>query len=316
MFKDFISNIKRVTKMKQLTLLILLLTLVMSSCVSTKKYSALEAQLEELKDDQKKLGLVKDDLEAERLQLISTLKKEEARTKKLASDTTKLAAENRRKQRAFDDLNETYFTLASKSTNTMAQQAEQNRLLLEDVRNREKKVVELEDLLQQQKSLLTALKDKVANALNGFEGKGLTVENRNGKVYVSLENSLLFKSASWNIDKNGEEALNQLAEVLASQSDIDVLIEGHTDNVPYSSQGAVKDNWDLSVMRATSIVKILMQTKGISPERITAAGRSEYLPIASNDNRSGRAQNRRIDIILTPNLEALNQLLQGEAKAK
>lgn len=298
--------------MKQLALLILLLSVGMSSCVSTKKYSALEAQMEQLKDDQKKLSLEKKDIEADRLQLMSSLESEEGRAKKLAADTTKLAAENRRKQRAFDDLNETYFLLANKSSSTMAQQAEQNRLLLEDVRNREKKVIELEDLLQQQKTLLNGLREKVANALNSFEGKGLTVENRNGKVYVSLENSLLFKSASWTIDKKGQKALNQLAKVLANQSDIDVLIEGHTDNIPYSSQGAVKDNWDLSVMRATSIVKILMQTKGIAPERITAAGRSEYVPIASNGDRQGRAQNRRIDIILTPNLEELNLLLQGE----
>lgn len=298
--------------MKHLTVIILLFTLGMSSCVSTKKYSALESELEELKDDKKKLGLEKKDLDTERLQLLSSLEKEKATTKSLVADTTKLAAENRRKQRAFDDLNETYFTLAGKSTSTMAKQAEQNRLLLEDVRNREKKVIELEALLQEQESLLGTLKDKVANALNGYEGKGLTVENRNGKIYVSLENSLLFKSASWTIDKKGQKALTQLAEVLANQSDIDVLIEGHTDNVPYTSQGAIKDNWDLSVVRATSIVKILMKTKGIAPERITAAGRSEYLPITSNKTRTGRAQNRRIDIILTPNLEALNQLLQRD----
>lgn len=298
--------------MKQLTLILLIVTVGMSSCVSTKKYSALESKLEQLKDDKKKLDLEKKDVEAERSQLASSLEKEKAVNKSLVADTTKLAAENRRKQRAFDDLNETYFTLASKSGNTMAKQAEQNRLLLEDVRNREKKVLELEELLQQQKALLDKLKNKVANALNGYEGKGLTVENRNGKVYVSLENSLLFKSASWTIDEKGQKALTQLAEVLANQSDIDVLIEGHTDNVPYTSQGAIKDNWDLSVMRATSIVKILMKTKGIAPERITAGGRGEHLPIASNKTRTGRAQNRRIDIILTPNLEALNQLLQRD----
>jgi chemotaxis protein MotB len=299
--------------MKHLIVATLLMGVGLSSCVSTKKYAALQSDYEQLQDEQKKLDLEKKDLETLRDQLNSSLEAEEGKVSTLSADTTKLRGEIRRKQRAYNDLNETYFLLASKSTETMAKQAEENRILLEDVRNREKKVVELESLISQQEALLSGLKDKLAKALNSFDGKGLTVENRDGKVYVSLENSLLFRSGSWTVDKKGKAALDKLAKILAKQQDINILIEGHTDNIPYNSQGAVKDNWDLSVMRATSIVKILMKTKDIGPERITAAGRSEFVPIAQNSTRDGRAKNRRIDIILSPDLEELNRLLTSES---
>jgi len=146
--------------------------------------------------------------------------------------------------------------------------------------------------------------------LLGFEGKGLSIEIRNGKVYVSLEESLLFRSGSWEVNDRGISALQKLAEVLASNPDINVLIEGHTDNVPYRGSGQVKDNWDLSVMRATAIVKVITRNPGVHPSRLTAAGRSEYAPLATNSTSEGRAKNRRTEIILTPKLDELFQIIE------
>src|SRR5690625_3562665 len=154
------------------------------------------------------------------------------------------------------------------------------------------------------------LKDAVSNALVNFEGKGLTVEQRDGKVYVSMENKLLFATGSWSVNANGRQAVQELGKVLADNKEIAVLIEGHTDNVPFRSQGqGVDNNWDLSTKRATAIINILTENAGIPKENLTAAGRSEYAPIATNSTVDGRAKNRRIEVILTPKLDELAKLL-------
>ena len=158
-------------------------------------------------------------------------------------------------------------------------------------------------------SIMNALKNTVSNALLGFEGQGLTVTQRNGKVYVSLEEKLLFTSGSTSVDPNGVRALRQLAAVLATNDDISIMIEGHTDDVPFRKGSSIKDNWDLSVMRATSIVRILMSAADIDAERITVAGRGEYLPIDPGDNPEARRKNRRTEIILSPNLDELYKIL-------
>jgi chemotaxis protein MotB len=137
----------------------------------------------------------------------------------------------------------------------------------------------------------------------------LTIEQKNGKVYVSLEERLLFSSGSTVVDPKGEEALKQLGKVLAKDININVLIEGHTDNVPIKG-GAIKDNWDLSVMRATSVVRILTKNDKIDPVRLTPAGRSEYLPIDPGNTAEARKKNRRIEVILTPKLDELLQVLE------
>jgi chemotaxis protein MotB len=134
---------------------------------------------------------------------------------------------------------------------------------------------------------------------------------RDGKVYVSLENSLLFAPGSWDVAPKGQVALENLARVLAENNDISVLVEGHTDNDPYRGQSQVRDNWDLSVMRATNVVKILTTNQGLDPERITAAGRGEFIPLVENDTPENKAINRRTEIILTPDLTELANLLEG-----
>jgi chemotaxis protein MotB len=172
------------------------------------------------------------------------------------------------------------------------------------------RMTELEQILETQKKIVQDLKNKVSEALLGFENNGLTVTMKNGKVYVSLDEKLLFKSASWEIDANGRNALKKLASVLEKNPDIQITIEGHTDNVPYNPAGGqLADNWDLSVKRATTVVRVLLEGSNIDPKRLTASGRSQYLPVDDNSNADARQKNRRTEIILTPDLAELYRLI-------
>lgn len=172
------------------------------------------------------------------------------------------------------------------------------------------RLAELEKILDAQKSIVQDLKNKVSEALLGFENNGLTVSMKNGKVYVSLDEKLLFKSGSYEIDANGRNALKKLAGVLEKNADIQIMIEGHTDNVPYNpGSGQLKDNWDLSVKRATTVVRTLVEGSKIDAKRLTAAGRSEYLPVDERNTTDARTKNRRTDIILTPDLTELYNLI-------
>jgi chemotaxis protein MotB len=179
-----------------------------------------------------------------------------------------------------------------------------------ELEKRNARLLELEKILDAQQKIVKDLKDKVSAALLGFENNGLTVTMKNGKVYVSLEEKLLFKSASWDIDANGRNALKKLAGVLEKNSDIQIMIEGHTDDVPYNpGSGQLADNWDLSVKRATTVVRVLLEGSDIDPKRLTASGRSEYLPVDARKVADARQKNRRTEIILTPNLDELYKLI-------
>ncbi|MDP4223747.1 MAG: OmpA family protein [Bacteroidota bacterium] len=179
-----------------------------------------------------------------------------------------------------------------------------------ELQKKNARMAELERILDAQKKTVQDLKNKVSEALLGFENNGLTVTNRDGKVYVSLEEKLLFKTASWDIDANGRNALRKLAGVLERNPGIQVMIEGHTDNVPYNpGNSQLKDNWDLSVKRATTVVRVLLEGSKIKPERLTAAGRSEYIPLEPNTTPESRQKNRRTEIILTPDLTELYRLI-------
>ncbi len=170
--------------------------------------------------------------------------------------------------------------------------------------------MEMEKMLYDKDRILDELRQKVADALMGFEGQGLTVTRKDGKVYVSLDEKLLFKSGSTVVDPNGVRALKQLAVVLAKNPDIDIMIEGHTDDVPFRKGSTVKDNWDLSVLRATSIVRILLDGSGIEPTRLTVAGRGEFLPVDSGQTTEARRKNRRTEIILSPDLSEVFKILE------
>ncbi len=172
------------------------------------------------------------------------------------------------------------------------------------------RVLELENMIAAKDSALTAFKDKLSKALLGFEGEGLTIEQRDGKVYVSLDEKLLFKSGKWIVDPKGQSALNKLSGVLVENPDINVMIEGHTDNVPFKGSNGISDNWDLSVKRSTSIVKILLKNKNLTAKRIIAAGRGEFLPIDESNTKEGRAKNRRTEIILTPKWDEVFKVLE------
>jgi len=179
-----------------------------------------------------------------------------------------------------------------------------------ELEKRNARLAELEKILDAQKKIVQDLKNKVSEALLGFENNGLTVTMKNGKVYVSLDEKLLFKSGSWDIDANGRNALKKLAGVLERNPDIQITIEGHTDNVPYNpGSGQLKDNWDLSVKRATTVVRTLLEGSKINPTRLTASGRSEFLPVDDRNASDARQKNRRTEIILTPDLTELYNLI-------
>ncbi len=181
--------------------------------------------------------------------------------------------------------------------------------LTADLDIRSKRVKELEDILNKQEQTVIDLKNTIDKALAGFSSSDLTVERKNGKVYVSLSEKLLFASGSTVVDPKGKDALKKLASVLKENPDIQIEIEGHTDNVPMKSANFPKDNWDLSVLRATSIVKILTIENGVDAKRVIGEGRGEFFPVADNASLEGRAKNRRTEIILSPNLDALYNLI-------
>jgi chemotaxis protein MotB len=177
-----------------------------------------------------------------------------------------------------------------------------------NLKQKESRVNELQSILNSKDSAVNALKNSLTKALLGYKDQGLTVTVKNGKVYVSMDEKLLFASGSIVVDKKGKEALLEFAKAINSQKDVGIMIEGHTDNVPIKS-GQIKDNWDLSVLRATSILRFLTEDGKIDPTRIIASGRGEYLPVAENKSAENRAKNRRTEIILTPKLDELFEIL-------
>lgn len=184
-------------------------------------------------------------------------------------------------------------------------------LLSAQLKQREARVTELEAILKSKDQATADLKKKLQDALMGFEGKGLTITQKNGKVYVSMDESLLFESGKTAVQPKGIDALKNVAKVLETNTDINVLVEGHTDDVPMKGAGEIKDNWDLSVMRATSVTKIILQNSKVDPKRITSAGRGEFFPIDNAKTPEARKKNRRTEIILTPKLDELLKVLES-----
>ncbi|MCX6196029.1 MAG: OmpA family protein [Flavobacteriia bacterium] len=181
---------------------------------------------------------------------------------------------------------------------------EKQRLLIE----REKRVNELEDAIRKKEAAVQLLKAKVANALRGFENQGLSVVQKNGKIYVSLEAKLLFKSGSTFVEEEGVRALVELGKALESEKDLEIIVEGHTDTDKLNSSSSPKNNWELSVLRATSVVQILLNNSNMTPSQIMAGGRGEFLPIDESD----KAKNRRIEVIISPNLNELFEIISNE----
>jgi chemotaxis protein MotB len=255
-----------------------------------------QSERDKARDDYNKISAQYSELQNAHEDLVRGNVKE---TQKLLSDL-QAAQENLQKK---EDL------LRQLGANLDAKKSSLDELTFElDKRNA--RLAELEKILDAQKKITQDLKNKVSEALLGFENNGLTVTMKDGKVYVSLDEKLLFNSASWDIDANGKNALRKLAGVLEKNPGIQVTIEGHTDNVPYNpGSGPLKDNWDLSVKRATTVVRTLLEGSKIDAKRLTASGRSQYLPVDQSNSAEARTKNRRTEIILTPDLTELYQLI-------
>jgi chemotaxis protein MotB len=251
---------------------------------------------------------------------------------RLKSEKSRLTMDLSAAESSYQRMKESYEALETNSDAILIENLERNRALLAQLEEKEralilerrrleimegdldvrsKRVSELEEVIALKDAKMNSLKQAISEALTNFEGKGLTIEQRNGKVYVSMENKLLFESGSWDVNTRGREAVIMLGEVLGDNKEIAVLIEGHTDNVPYGEKGLIANNWDLSTKRATAIVTILIENNNIPKDNLTAAGRGEFSPIALNNTTEGRAKNRRIEVILTPKLDEISKLLNG-----
>lgn len=302
--------------------------LILSSCVSSKVHKELQSQYDSLESRNQKLQNDLRDTRNTAEKDLATLQDEYNRIK---DERDRLELALKTSEANLQSLTTSYDALAANSSTAIAENSKRNRELLAELEEKRKvlradqerldklqkdlaarstRIDELESVIAAKDAKMNALKTAVSNALTNFEGKGLTVEQRDGKVYVSMENKLLFSSGSWAVNSEGRKAVQQLGQVLAQNPDIAVLIEGHTDNVPYGGTGQLTDNWDLSTKRATSIVQILRENSGIDPSNLTAAGRGEFAPVASNQTAEGKAKNRRIEVILTPKLDEINELLK------
>lgn len=281
-----------------------------SSCVTTKVFNDLEVRYYEMKTQSNALKNSKDSIQKSWVKLNEKWNETKSYLKRSRDSINSGLNE-------IKILEDEYFLLKENSDQKIKENIEKNNSLIKEIaiketelQSRLDRVNELEKMINEQKTSLNQLKESLSDALLNFEGKGLTVKQRDGKVYISMENKLLFKSGKWDIEREGKKALTQLSRVLEKNPDISILIEGHTDNVPFTSIGDLESNWDLSTKRATAVVKILLQNNKILPQNLTAAGRSKYIPIAPNSSKEGRASNRRIEVILSPSLEKITKLLE------
>ena len=330
---------------KPLSLIVILLSISVLSCVPASKYRELQnASRQNMmdRDDYKTENLTLSMQNRETATRIAALEAEMTRTKQ---DIALAEIERNKAREELNTISDRYYALQNAQEDLVRgnltetkkllaelQAAQDNLRQKEDIMRQlehsmdlrkisldelnlelEKKnarMAELEKVLDTQKKIVEDLKMKVSEALMGFENKGLTVTNRDGKVYLSLDEKLLFKSASWDIDANGQNALKKLAAVLERNLGIQITIEGHTDNVPYRpGSGNLSDNWDLSVKRATTVVRTLLEGSKINPSRLTASGRGEFVPVETGDTPEARQKNRRTEIILTPDLTELYNLI-------
>ncbi|PZD78986.1 OmpA family protein [Mesonia sp. K7] len=305
----------------------------MMSCVPAKEFANLENKYNELKAERNNLENELDQYRNKGNDSNLEINELSDRLADVNNRNQQLEQENAALSQTIERLKHSYDALEQNSSSTMQENSAQNRRLIAELEEKQKKIAEeqarltemqqsiarqtqrikeLENSIVAKEQKMQDLKNSISSAMSNFEGKGLTVHTKDGKVYVSMENKLLFDSGSWTVGEQGKQAVKQLGYVLAENRDINVLIEGHTDNVPYGGSGALTDNWDLSTKRATAIVNLLEANKNINPRQLTAAGRGEYYPIATNETAEGKAKNRRIEVILTPKYDEISRLLSDE----
>lgn len=313
-----------------------------SGCVSHRKYSELETRKNQLVSEVDQLKKANETLEATNKDLMSQIEVNNTEIAELKADTADMGRQYRQLKIQYDKINELNDILSRKSSELLSQATGENQKLAmelsktqealqkkEDMlkaleadlnkkqadidaanialKDREARLNELENLLEAQQSASEALRAKIENALLGFKDKGLTVTEKDGKVYVSMEAKLLFASGSTTVDPNGKKALIDLAQAIENEVDMEVIVEGHTDTDKLSSPTPPRDNWELSVLRATEVIKIMTANSNIKPAMLSAAGRSEYHPVSETD----KSKNRRIEIILQPNLGELYKLIEN-----
>lgn len=313
-----------------LILVITILT-ILSSCVSMTKFNNTQDKLRDANQENELLNQRVNKLQTANTEFAGTNQHLSERVKALNSELEEVLYDlNLGKQRIESlernieglnrqlELQKTGSTSEIEQLLTELQTARNDLNIREDkLRNAERileeknaRLIELQDVLTQQEQAVKNLKDKVMKALTGFTSDELIVQEKNGKVYVSMDEKLLFKTGKWDVDPKGQQALRNLSQLLADNTDINIMVEGHTDDVPMRGSGDIKDNWDLSVMRATAVTKILTQNQNIAPERIIAAGRGEFVPLATEKTPEARQMNRRTEIILTPQLDELLRLIE------
>jgi chemotaxis protein MotB len=303
-----------------------------TSCVSKKIYQDLENKYADLKKEHNALSDENTALKTDKNQLETDKNKLQSELDKTKAERDKLAADYAATKKNLDNLKASYAALEKDSNDALEANINKNRQLLAELEAKQKalaaeqdrlnklkkdleasstRLAELEKMMADKEAAMKKLKETLSKSLKAFEGKGLTVTEKDGKVYVSMENKLLFESGSWTVGSEGKKAVDLVGKVLGDNPEISVLIEGHTDNdkITGTIGGGVENNWDLSTKRATAIVNILSANAKVKKENLTAAGRGEYAPLMSNESAEGKAKNRRIEIILTPKLDEISKML-------
>jgi len=305
-----------------------------TSCVSKKIYQDLENKYADLKKEHNALSDENTTLKTDKNQLELDKNSLQTELDKVKSERDKLAADYAATKKNLDNLKASYAALEKDSNDALEANINKNRQLLAELEAKQKaltaeqdrlnklkkdleasstRLAELEKMMADKEAAMKKLKETLSKSLKAFEGKGLTVTEKDGKVYVSMENKLLFESGSWTVGTEGKKAVDLVGKVLGDNPEISVLIEGHTDNdkITGTIGGGVENNWDLSTKRATAIVNILSANAKVKKENLTAAGRGEYAPLLSNETAEGKAKNRRIEIILTPKLDEISKMLNA-----
>ncbi len=312
------------------------------SCVPHRKYTELESRKMSVEQENNALKKGKEQLEAQNKELNATLDTKNKELTKLLADTLEMGRDYRQLRSQYDKVNELNDILSKKSSELLNQASGENKKLVDelnktqealqkkedalkaleknlnekqaaidksnaDLADKQKRLADMEKLLADQQAASEALKNKVQSALLGFKDKGLTVTEKDGKVYVSMEAKLLFATGSTTVDPNGKNALIDLAKAIENEADMEIIVEGHTDTDKMNASAYPKDNWDLSVLRATEVVKIITANSSVQPSKLSAAGRSSYHPVDATD----KSKNRRIEIILQPKLDELYRLIES-----
>lgn len=322
---------------------IVLLIVALSSCVPQRKFTELESRHAELNRKYNELDSMHSALNLSNEAALNKLDELKKDYNRLMEDYKEKEGLYDRVKKSYDQLTENYEKriaseamskdelkkslreleaklqkkeqeLNEKEANLIKKEEEASKLsknikLIEsDLKDREEKIKELESLIKKKEENVEKLKQTLTKALIGFKDNGLTVTSKDGKVYVSVDESLLFMSGKTNVNPEGRKALLKLCEALKGESDFNIVVEGHTDNVPIKT-ARFDDNWDLSVLRATSVTRMMIEDGGIDPLKIIPSGRGEYYPIDKADTKEARAKNRRIEIILSPNLGEIMKIL-------